>query len=121
MSHRFRATSAFRVPAIGSYRRLASGCQLRRGGCGGKESRGRGRFEAGYLDISGYGVGIRQSEFYPIIGKNRTEKIEAGMVVDLLLPTIYRPDVGGPRITDCIYVGEKQNELLTNYSRELVR
>ncbi|MGA2991743.1 MAG: Xaa-Pro peptidase family protein [Candidatus Korobacteraceae bacterium] len=78
-------------------------------------------FEAGYLDISGYGVGIRQSEFYPIIGKNRTEKIEAGMVVDLLLPTIYRQDAGGPRITDCIYVGEKQNELLTNYSRELVR
>ena len=77
--------------------------------------------EASYLDVCGYGVGIRQSEFYPIIGKGRSERIEAGMVVDLLLPTIYRQDIGGPRITDCIYVGEKQNEVLTNYSRDLVR
>ncbi|MDN5344834.1 MAG: Xaa-Pro dipeptidase [Clostridia bacterium] len=74
-----------------------------------------------YLDVVGYGVGLRQSEFYPIIGKGRTEVIEAGMVVDLLLPTIYRPGIGGPRVTDVIYVGEDKNKVLTEYPRELVR
>ena len=74
-----------------------------------------------YLEHAGYGVGLRQSEFYPIIGKGRPEVIEAGMVVDLLLPTIYKRDIGGPRVTDCIYVGETTNEILTNYPRDLIR
>lgn len=78
-------------------------------------------WEQHYLEQAGYGVGLRQSEFYPIIGKGRTESIEAGMVVDLLLPTIYRPDIGGPRITDCVHVGELTNEILTDYPRELIR
>ncbi|MGI9861829.1 hypothetical protein SDD30_10675 [Moorella naiadis] len=69
----------------------------------------------------GYGVGLRQSEFYPIIGKGLEEVIEAGMVVDLLLPTIYRTGIGGPRVTDVIYVGEDKNEVLTEYPRELIR
>lgn len=75
--------------------------------------------EQQYLDVAGYGVGIRQSEFYPIIGKGRTDVIEAGMVVDLLLPTIYRKAGGGPRITDCIYVGENHNEVITCFPRQL--
>jgi Xaa-Pro aminopeptidase len=74
-----------------------------------------------YLETVGYGVGLRQSEFYPIIGRGRKEMIEAGMVIDLLLPTIYRKGIGGPRITDVIHVGEKENEALTSYSRNLVR
>ncbi|MCS7233144.1 MAG: Xaa-Pro peptidase family protein [Synergistetes bacterium] len=78
-------------------------------------------YERYYLDVVGYGVGLRQSEFYPIIGKNRTEVIEAGMVVDLLLPTLYNKEIGGPRITDVIYVGEKGNEILTAYPNELFR
>lgn len=73
-----------------------------------------------FLDIIGYGVGIRQSEFFPIIGKGRTEIVQAGMVVDLLLSTIYRLDIGGPRVTDCILVGEECNEWLTNYPRQLI-
>jgi len=77
-------------------------------------------FGNAYLDTVGYGVGLRQSEFYPMIGKGRTERIETNMVVDLLLPTIYRKGIGGPRVTDVIRVGEKENELLTNYSRDLV-
>lgn len=80
-----------------------------------------GGWEKHYLEHAGYGVGLRQSEFYPIIGKGRSETIEAGMVVDLLLPTIYRPDIGGPRVTDCIYVGERANEILTDYPRQLIR
>lgn len=74
-----------------------------------------------YLEQVGYGVGLRQSEFYPIIARGRPEVIEAGMVVDLLLPTIYRRGIGGPRVTDVIYVGEDQNEILTAYPRELIR
>jgi len=73
-----------------------------------------------FLESVGYGVGLRQSEFYPIIGRGRSEMIEAGMVVDLLLPTIYRKGAGGPRVTDVIYVDEKKNEVLTSYSRDLV-
>lgn len=74
-----------------------------------------------YLDYVGYGVGIRQSEFYPIIGKGRTEIIQAGMVVDLLLPTIYLRGIGGPRITDVIFVGDRNNEILTDYPQELIQ
>jgi Xaa-Pro dipeptidase len=81
--------------------------------------------DAGYgdsfLDTIGYGVGLRQSEFYPIIGKGRPELIEAGMVVDLLLPTIYRKGAGGPRVTDVILVGEGKNEILTDYPRQLIK
>ncbi|WAM31818.1 M24 family metallopeptidase [Caldicellulosiruptor naganoensis] len=78
-------------------------------------------YEKYYLDVIGYGVGLRQSEFYPIIGKGRTEVIEVGMVIDLLLPTIYRRDIGGPRITDVIYIGKNGNEILTSYPRELIK
>ena len=77
--------------------------------------------EEQYLEHSGYGVGIRQSEFYPIIGKGRSEKIEPGMVVDLLLPTIYRKHGGGPRITDCVYVGPEGNEILTRFPRQMIQ
>lgn len=81
------------------------------------ESAGYGNF---VLDTIGYGVGLRQSEFYPIIGKGRTEVIEAGMVVDLLLPTIYQKNIGGPRITDVVLVGEQKNEILTAYGRQMI-
>ncbi len=74
-----------------------------------------------FLTDIGYGVGLRQSEFYPIIGQGRSEVIEAGMVVDLLLPTIYRREIGGPRVTDVIAVGAERNEILTDYPRELIR
>jgi Xaa-Pro aminopeptidase len=74
-----------------------------------------------FLDTIGYGVGLRQSEFYPIIGRGRSEVIEAGMVVDLLLPTIYRKGIGGPRVTDVVLVGEGKNEILTDYPRQLIR
>ncbi|EAX48466.1 peptidase M24 [Thermosinus carboxydivorans Nor1] len=74
-----------------------------------------------YLDIIGYGVGLRQSEFYPIIGKGRADLLEAGMVVDVLLPTIYKKGIGGPRVTDCIFIGAKNNEILTQYPRDLIQ
>ncbi len=73
-----------------------------------------------YLESVGYGVGLRQSEFYPIIGRGRSEIIKAGMVIGLLLPTIYRKGIGGPRVTDVIYVGKDENEIFTAFPRNLV-
>ncbi|MDO7788173.1 M24 family metallopeptidase [Desulforamulus aquiferis] len=78
-------------------------------------------YQQHFIDIIGYGVGLRQSEFYPTIGKGRNDTIDVNMVVDLLLPTIFLKGVGGPRITDIIHVGEEQNEILTDYPRQLVR
>jgi Xaa-Pro aminopeptidase len=43
------------------------------------------------------------------------------MVVDLLLPTIYRKHGGGPRITDCIHVGHEENEILTRFPRQMIQ
>lgn len=65
--------------------------------------------KAGYgehwvMEHIGYGVGIRQSEFYPIIAKGSAVPIEKNMVVDLLLPSIYVPNIGGPRLSDTILV-----------------
>jgi len=70
-----------------------------------------------WMDHIGYGVGIRQSEFYPIIAKESKVSLKENMVIDLLLPTIYKADVGGPRITDTILVTAGGGEYLTDYSR----
>lgn len=66
-----------------------------------------------FMNQIGYGVGIRQSEFYPVIGKEINHIIQENMVVDLLLPTIYVPKIGGPRITDTILVKSSGNVVLT--------
>lgn len=73
-----------------------------------------------FIDHIGYGVGIRQSEFYPIIGKNIEHKIEENMVVDVLLPTIYKLKIGGPRITDTILIKQDGCEYLTNFCRDYI-
>jgi Xaa-Pro aminopeptidase len=79
-----------------------------------------GGYEKHYLDFVGYGVGLRQSEFYPIIGKGRQEIIEKDMVVDVLLPTIYKKGIGGPRVTDVIHVSPNGPRILTGYPRNLI-
>lgn len=66
-----------------------------------------------FLDTIGYGVGIRQSEFYPILSKHSKQVIKENMVVDVLLPTIYKPFVGGPRVTDTILVTAEGGVSLT--------
>ena len=82
------------------------------------EERGFGR--QWVMDQIGYGVGIRQSEFYPIIAKNSPTVLEENMVVDLLLPTVYLPGAGGPRITDTILIGRDGPEFLTEFPAEPV-
>lgn len=72
------------------------------------------------LDHLGYGVGIRQSEFFPIIGKGLSHVLEADMIVDLLLPTIFKPGVGGPRLTDMVHVTPEGGRYLTTYPRRLI-
>lgn len=68
-----------------------------------------------FLDQIGYGVGIRQSEFYPVIGKGIRTELEENMVVDVLLPTIYKPGVGGPRITDTVLIKKENCVRLTDF------
>lgn len=67
-----------------------------------------------FMDHIGYGVGIRQSEFYPILGKGLDHVLEENMVVDVLLPTLYDPKFGGPRITDTVLVKNTGAVALTN-------
>ena len=75
-------------------------------------SKGYGKF---FLDTIGYGVGIRQSEFYPIISRKSEHEICENMVVDLLLPSIYKPHLGGPRITDTVLVNNQNCVRLTQF------
>mgnify|MGYP000853077627 CR=1 FL=1 len=70
-----------------------------------------------WIPYAGYGVGIRQSEFYPVIEKGSKTPLLENMVIDLLLPTIYLPGFGGPRITDTILITAEGGEYLSNYSR----
>lgn len=65
----------------------------------------------------GYGVGIRQSEFYPVLSEGNTTVIEENMVVDFLLGTLYGPH-GGPRLTDTVLVTAHGCRRLTQYTRE---
>lgn len=67
------------------------------------------------MEHIGYGVGIRQSEFYPIISKGSQTVLRKNMAVDLLLPTIFVPHAGGPRITDTLLVKEGGAEFLTDF------
>lgn len=80
----------------------------------------QGLGRAWVMEHIGYGVGIRQSEFYPVLAKGSPVKIEENMVVDMLLPTIFIPHVGGPRITDVIAVKKDGVEYLTQFSQETV-
>lgn len=73
-----------------------------------------------FIDDIGYGIGIRQSEFYPIIGRNRDFILKENMVIDMMFPTIYDQEFGGPRITDAIIV-RSQPKLLTKYRYDMVQ
>jgi len=74
-----------------------------------------------FQDNLGYGIGIRQTEFYPIVGKGVSHKLEKNMLINVLSPTIYKSGVGGPRVKDIVLVGCDGGELLTHFSREIIR
>ena len=77
-------------------------------------------YKSKYLHIMGYGMGLRQSEFYPVISLGNPTVIEENMVVDFLMPTVYDKAHGGPRITDTILVKKDGCEVLTNYPSEAI-
>lgn len=78
---------------------------------------GYGRY---FIDDIGHGMGLRQSEFYPVIGRTRNHFIRENMVVDLMFPTIYKKNAGGARVTDMIHVTADAPVVLTEYPRELM-
>lgn len=72
------------------------------------------------LYIIGYGVGLRQSEFYPVISIGNPTVLEENMVVDFLMSTVYDKKYGGARLTDTILVKKEGCELLTDYPRDII-
>ena len=66
----------------------------------------------------GYGVGIRQSEFYPVLSEGNPTPLRENMVVDFLLGTLYGPG-GGPRLTDTVLVTSDGCRSLTPFTRKL--
>ena len=81
--------------------------------------------EAGYekywvMEIIGHGIGIRQTEFYPVLAKGNDTALEKNMVINLLLPTVYMKGAGGPKITDTILIGEDGGQRLTDYPSDAV-
>lgn len=55
-------------------------------------------------DDIGYGVGLRQSEFYPIIERNSITVLAENMVVALMQTSAYLRRVGGLRVEDTFQI-----------------
>jgi Xaa-Pro aminopeptidase len=61
----------------------------------------------------GYGVGLRQSEFFPIIEKDSPTVLQPNMVIALLQTTGYTRSVGGLRVEDTFLITPGGPERLT--------
>lgn len=61
----------------------------------------------------GYGVGLRQSEFFPIIEKDNPTILKANMVVALLQTAAANPKIGGLRVEDTFRITSTGCERLT--------
>jgi Xaa-Pro dipeptidase len=72
-------------------------------------------------DDIGYGVGLRQSEFYPVIEKGNATILKQNMVVALLQTTSYSKKMGGLRIEDTFRVTKTGCEKLTGTNQPHVR
>ena len=72
-------------------------------------------------DDIGYGVGLRQSEFYPIIEKDSPTVLKENMVVALLQTTAFSKSIGGLRVEDTFKITENGCERLTSHSQPLYR
>ncbi|MEJ2716435.1 MAG: Xaa-Pro peptidase family protein [Deltaproteobacteria bacterium] len=70
-------------------------------------------------DDIGYGVGLRQSEFHPMIMKNSETRLAENMVVALLQTTAYQRDTGGLRVEDTFRITASGSEKLTNHIQPL--
>lgn len=68
----------------------------------------------------GYGVGLRQSEFYPVIEKDSRAPLRQNMAVALLHTTAYEKTVGGLRVEDTFVVTKDGYERLTAHVQPFV-
>ncbi len=69
----------------------------------------------------GYGVGLRQSEFHPIIEKHSQTVLRANMVIALLHTTAFSKGLGGLRVEDTFLVTQNGAQRLTRHQQELYR
>jgi Xaa-Pro aminopeptidase len=70
-------------------------------------------------DDIGYGVGLRQSEFYPILEKGSTTVLKQNMVVALMQTTAFSKEIGGLRVEDTFLVTQQGSERLTSHRQAL--
>jgi Xaa-Pro aminopeptidase len=74
----------------------------------------------GYLpDDIGYGSGLRQSEFFPVILKEGQDILQPGMVVALFQTTAYLRRIGGIRVEDQIVISEEGYKKLSKLRQPL--
>jgi Xaa-Pro dipeptidase len=66
-------------------------------------------------DDIGYGVGLRQSEFMPILEKGSETVLRENMVVALLHTSAFKRSVGGLRVEDTFRITRDGCERLTNH------
>ncbi len=69
-------------------------------------------------DDIGYGVGLRQSEFFPIIEKGSNTVLSENMVVALLHTTVFKKNIGGLRVEDTFRVTKDGSERLTGHNQQ---
>lgn len=78
--------------------------------------------EAGYGDYFGHGlghgVGLETHE-QPVLNPHSKTVLEPGMVTTVE-PGIYLPEWGGVRIEDMVHVTDREPEILTKSTRELI-
>jgi Xaa-Pro aminopeptidase len=70
-------------------------------------------------DDIGYGVGLRQSEFFPIIEKGSDTVLEKNMVIALLQTTSFMRKIGGLRVEDVFLIKQTGFEKLTQHEQSL--
>jgi len=67
----------------------------------------------------GYGSGLRQSEFFPVILKKGQDILQPGMVVALFQTTAYLRRIGGIRVEDQIVIRPRGYEKLSRFPQPL--
>ena len=67
----------------------------------------------------GYGVGLRQSEFHPVIERESSTRLEENMVVALMQTTAYDRAMGGLRVEDTFWVSPGGAVRLTRHRQNL--
>lgn len=70
-------------------------------------------------DDIGYGVGLRQSEFFPVIEKGSSTVLKENMVIALLQTTSFSRKTGGLRVEDIFMITRSGSEKITRHVQAL--